>query len=78
MINKLKNNLRCGAWGIGLIVLTILILAICVAIGGAVIYWIGNFAFDVFNIDYQLTYVQGVATYLVLWLIKSFLGNSNK
>lgn len=38
MINKLKNNLRYGAWGIGLIVLTILILAICVAIGGAVIY----------------------------------------
>lgn len=66
MKDKLNDALTGGIVGIFLIVFIIFILAICAAFGGAIIYFVGNFAFDVFNVDYQLTYIQGVAAYLVL------------
>lgn len=73
---KLKDALSNGIIGIFAIVFIILILAICVAFEGAIIYWVGNFALDVFNVDYQLTYIQGVAAGLILWVVGSFFKSS--
>ena len=76
MKNKLKDAISNAVIGIFAIVVTILIISICFVLQGAIIYWVVNFALNVFNVDYQLTLVQSIAAGMVLSIIGSFFRSS--
>lgn len=76
MKDKLNDILAYGIIGIFVIIVIIVIISICFVLQGAIIYWVGNFALNVFTIDYQLTLVQSIAAGMVLSIIGSFFKSS--
>lgn len=62
----LKENLM-------ILLIAIILAAILYALGGLVMYFVGKFVINVFEINYNWTYMHGLATTLVLSILKSML-----
>lgn len=62
----LKENLM-------ILLIAIILAAILYALGGLVMYFVGKFVINVFEINYNWTYMHGLATTLVLSILKDFL-----
>lgn len=54
-------------------ILTILsVVAICFAISGLILWGIGCLVIEVFNISYEWTFLHGLCTALILWILASW------
>lgn len=71
----MKNKSFIEAIAVAIIVL--IIVAIVYAISGLCMWGIGNFVIYVFEIDYEWTYLHGLATSIVLAVVGSAFKSSS-
>lgn len=59
------------------IIIVMVVLSLLISFEGLIVWGIGVFVCNVFNINYVWTFWHGVATTLVLTIVGSFFRNTN-
>ena len=69
-MNNMKDNILA-------IIIVMVVLSLVISFEGLIVWGIGVFVCNVFNINYVWTFWHGVATTLVLAVIGSFFRSNN-